>query len=78
MVRDSELRVCNTIFLMHLAANAYARKHHMTRQEFLSFDRRFHVLRYVSNCPDVFDAMPEDMMIGELEDYVARSKAVGG
>ena len=74
MVRDSELRVCNTIFLMHLAANAYARKHHMTRQEFLSFDRRFHVLKYISNCPDVFDAMPEDKMIGELEDYVARSK----
>ena len=77
MIRDSELRVGNTIFLMHLAANAYARRHHMTRQEFLSFDRRFHVLRYVSNCPDVFDAMPEDKMIGELEGYVAQ-QAVGG
>lgn len=49
----------------------------MTRQEFLSFDRRFHVLRYISNCPDVFDAMPEDEMIGELEGYVAQ-QAVGG
>ena len=74
MMSAQDLRINNTIFLMHLVASAYARHHNLSWSDFARLDDRMHVLRYVSNCPDVFDAMPEDKMIGELEGYVAQSK----
>lgn len=67
-----DLRLNNTIFLMHLAAGAYARHHHLTRGEFSRFDDRHHVLRYVSQCPDVFDSLPEPEIVKELDAYVVR------
>ena len=68
----AELRVNNTIFLMHLGSGAYARAHHLTRSEFSHFDDRHHVLRYVSQCPDVFDALPEPEIVKEIDAYVQR------
>lgn len=66
-----DLRINNTIFLMHLVSGAYARHYHLTRNEFSRFDDQNHVLRYVSRCPDVFDALPEDKMVQEIDNYVA-------
>ena len=66
----NDMRVANTVCLTHLAANAYARAHHLTRGEMLSFDDRYHVIRYVAQRPDLFDALPESRMVQELDAYV--------
>lgn len=73
MMSAQDLRTNNTIFLMHLVASAYARHHNLSWNDFARLDDRMHVLRYVSNCPDVFDALPEVEMVKEIDDYVARS-----
>ena len=67
----SEQRINNTIFLMHLVSDAYARSHAMTRDEFVSADRKYHIVRFVSRCPDVFDNMNEEEMVREVDEYVA-------
>lgn len=66
------LREKNTIYLMHLVTDAYTRAHHLSPREFLSFDAAHHVLSYIRNCPDVFDALPEDEMVKEVDAYVKR------
>ena len=67
---SNDMRVANTICLTHLATNAYARAHHLTRREMLSFDDRYHLFRYVARRPDLFDALPESRMVQELDAYV--------
>ena len=68
-----DLRINNTIFLMHLVSGAYARHYRLSRDDFARFDDKNHVLRYVSRCPDVFDALPEAEIVKEIDRYVARS-----
>jgi len=50
----SDLHTDNTVYLLHVAACAYLRAHHLTRQEFGSVDDRYHILRYVATCPSRF------------------------
>lgn len=66
------LRINNTIFLMHLAANAYASRHGLTREQFIAEDDRYHFLRLISKCPDYFDPLPEEEIVKELEQYALR------
>ena len=66
----SERRLNNSLFLMHLATEAYRRRHNLTRQEFLDCDSRYHLLSFISECPDVFDSMTEPEMADELDQYV--------
>lgn len=66
----SERRLNNSLFLMHLATDAYRRRHNMTRQEFLDCDSRYHMLNFISECPDIFDSMTEPEMADELDQYV--------
>ena len=69
----TERRLNNSIFLMHLAANAYKRRHGLTNDEFLDRDSHFHILHFISECPDVFDSMTEPEMADEVDLYVAHS-----
>ncbi len=67
----SEKRLNNTIFLMYLASESYRRAHHITPREFLDLDKKFAILNYISECPDVFDGMTEAEMVEEIEQYVS-------
>lgn len=67
----SNLRENNTIFLMHLVSDAYARAHKMSRAQFIEQDAKYHIVRFVSRCPDIFDNMTEDEMVREVDEYVA-------
>ena len=69
----TDRRLNNSIFLMHLVSNAYKRRHGLTNDEFLDHDRRFHILHFISECPDVFDSMTEPEMADEVDQYVAHS-----
>ena len=72
-INVSDKRLNNSIFLMHLVSDAYRRRHGLTSEEFLDFDRKFHILHFVSECPDVFDSMTESEMAEEVDQYVAHS-----
>jgi len=68
-----DLRTDNTIFLMHVATNAYARRHGLTREQFLAADDKYHFLRLICRCPDYFDPLPEDEIVDELDKYALRN-----
>lgn len=67
----SEKRLNNTIFLMYLVSESYRRAHHITPREFLNLDKKFAILNYISECPDIFDGMTEAEMVEEIEQYVS-------
>lgn len=67
----SEKRLNNTIFLMYLVTDNYCRAHHISAREFLELDRKYAILNYVSECPDVFDSMTAEEMVEEIEQYVS-------
>ena len=66
----SEKRLNNTIFLMFLVTENYKKNHHLSTQQFLELDRKFDILNYVSECPDIFDTMTEEEMVEEIDQYV--------
>lgn len=70
----SNLRENNTIFLMHLVSDVYARAHKMSRAQFIEQDGKYHIVRFVSKCPDIFDNMTEDEMVREVDEYVASAR----
>ena len=69
-----DLRIDNSIFLMFVASEEYRREHGMSVDDFLQLDKKYRILGYISECPDVFDAMTEQEMSREIDAYVtARS-----
>lgn len=66
----SERRLNNSLFLLHLATEAYRRRHNLTRQELLDRDSRYHIFNFITECPDIFDSMTESEMVDELDQYV--------
>lgn len=67
----SEKRLNNTIFLMYLVTENYRKKHNMSVEEFLDYDKKYDIINYVAECPDIFDPMSDEEMVKEVEDYVA-------
>lgn len=65
------LRLDNSIFLMFIASEEYRKEHNLSADEFLSLDKKYKILDYISECPDVFDSMTEAEMSREIDDYVA-------
>lgn len=68
----SEKRLNNTIFLMYLVTEKYCKKHNISIDEFLEIDKKYAILNYVSECPDVFDSMTDSEMVEEVEQYVSQ------
>lgn len=69
----SEKRLNNTIFLMFLVTRKYCKKHNMSTEEFLELDKKYDIINYVAECPDVFDSMTNEEMIEEIEQYIAQA-----
>ena len=67
----SDKRLNNTIFLMFLATETYKRAHALSNKDFLKLDRRFAILNYISECPDIFDSMTGQEMAKEIDQYVS-------
>ena len=64
-------RLNNTIFLMFLVTEKYKEYHQLSTEQFLELDSKYDILNYVSECPDIFDAMTEKEMVEEIDQYVA-------
>lgn len=69
----SEKKLNNTIFLMYLVTENYCKKHGLSTKDFLELDRKYAILNYVAECPDIFDSMSGNEMAEEVEHYVAQA-----
>ena len=69
----SEKRLNNTIFLMHLVTDNYCKKYNMSIEDFLEFDKKYDVINYVAECPDIFDSMTGYEMVEEVDYYVSKT-----
>lgn len=69
----SEKRLNNSIFLMFVASEHYKKSHHLSSAQFLDLDRKYEILNYIVECPDVFDNMSESEMVEEIEQYVSEA-----
>ena len=67
----SERRLNNSIFLMYLVSTNYMKAHKMTKGDFEQLDRKFEILNYIAECPDIFDRLTEEEMVEEIDNYVA-------
>ena len=67
----TEKRLNNSIFLMYLVTENYKKAHHLSNLEFLELNRKYAILNYVAECPDVFDCMTADEMVTEIDEYVS-------
>lgn len=69
----SEKRLNNSIFLMFLVSSNYMKTHKLTTEQFDDLDRRFAILNYVLECPDIFDSMTDKEMVEEIDHYVSET-----
>ena len=68
-----EKRLNNTIFLMYLATDAYVRRHSLSRAEFMALNEKYGLVKFIAECPDIFDPMTESEMADELDEYIAHA-----
>ena len=69
----SEKRLNNTIFLMYLATDAYVRRHSLSRAEFMALNEKYGLVKFIAECPDIFDPMTESEMADELDEYITHA-----
>ena len=67
----SERRLNNSIFLMYLVSTNYMKAHKMTKGDFEKLDKRYEILNYIVECPDIFDSITNEEMVEEIDNYVA-------
>lgn len=67
----SDKRLNNTIFLMYLVTENYRKKHDLSIEEFIELDKKYDIINYVAECPDIFDPMSNEEMVKEIDDYVS-------
>ena len=45
--------------------------HKMTKGDFEKLDKKYEILNYIVECPDIFDSLTEEEMVEEIDNYVA-------
>ena len=63
----SEKRLNNSIFLMYLASTNYMKTHEMTKGDFEKLDKKYEILNYTAECPDIFDSLTDEGMVEEIK-----------
>ena len=67
----SEKRLNNSIFLMYMVSENYKKSHQLSSAQFLELDRKYAILNYIAECPDIFDNMSDSEMVEEIDQYVS-------
>lgn len=67
----SEKKLNNTIYIMYLVTESYKTSHSLTSDQFLELDNKYNIIKFVGECPDIFDSMTSDEMVREIDEYVA-------
>lgn len=60
----------NTIYLIDLITKEYREKHKMNISEFLEFDKKVGLIDYIGSNPDIFDSLPDDIMMKKVEEVI--------
>ena len=68
---DKELN--NTIFFFFFVTEYYKKAHSLTNEQFLELNSKYGILRFVSECLEIFDCMSEQEMVEEIDRYVANA-----
>ena len=58
---------------MYLATDAYMRRHNLSRMEFFALDNKFGIVKFIAECPDIFDPMTETEMADELDEFITHA-----
>ena len=45
--------------------------HKITKGDFEKLDKKYEILNYIAECPDIFDSLTEEEMVEEIDNYVA-------
>ena len=69
----SEKRLDNTIYIMYMVTESYKTAHSISSSEFLELDKKYNIIKFVGDCPDIFDSMNKEEMVREIDEYVAAS-----
>lgn len=56
---------------MYIVSENYKKSHNLSSEDFIKLDEKYHVLKYIAECPDVFDNMTDEEMVKEIDYYVA-------
>ena len=56
---------------MYLASTNYMKAHKITKGDFEKLDKKYEILNYIVECPDIFDSLTEEEMVEEIDNYVA-------
>ncbi len=67
----SDKRLNNRIFLMYLVSENYKKFHKLSSEQFLELNRKYAILNYIAECPDIFDNMSDSEMVEEIDEYVS-------
>ena len=65
--------LCNHIKRLHMPIEDYCKKHNLSTEDFLELDKKYEILNYVAECPDIFDSLTNMEMVEEIEQYVSES-----
>ena len=69
----SEKHLNNLIYLFYLITEGYKKKHGISSGEFLELNEKHDILGYAASCPELFDNMTAEEIIGEVDSYVGRA-----
>ena len=67
----SEKRLNNTIYIMYLVTENYKKIHSLTTEEFLELDKKYQIINFVGEYPDIFDSMKPNKMVEKIDQYIA-------
>jgi hypothetical protein len=54
-----------------MVSENYKKSHQLSSAQFLELDRKYAILNYIAECPDIFDNMSDSEMVEEIEQYVS-------
>jgi hypothetical protein len=54
-----------------MVSENYKRVHQLSSAQFLELDRKYAILNYIAECPDIFDNMTDSEMVEEIDQYVS-------
>jgi hypothetical protein len=54
-----------------MVSEQYKKSHQLSSAQFLELDRKYAILNYIAECPDIFDNMSDSEMVEEIDQYVS-------
>ena len=56
---------------MYVVTENYKKSHNLSNQDFIKLDKKYSIVKYICECPDIFDSMTDEEMVKEIDYYLA-------